>query len=74
VLSGIILILQDGSHKILDPPSVEECKQGLETAIEALALLDQGNKIVERCYDYLRRLVSAIDSLSMVLLSLRFIK
>lgn len=67
MVSGIILILQDGSHKLLDPPSVEECKEVLEKAISALALLDQGNKIVERCHDYLKRLVSAIDSLSTVL-------
>jgi len=61
------LILQEGFHEIPDPPSEEECKRYLEKGISALALLDQGNKIVERCHDYLKRLMSALDSLSMAL-------
>jgi hypothetical protein len=59
-----MMICQDPARVIADAPSKEACKDGLNKAVQALAKLDRGNKMVERCHDYLERLIVATTALS----------
>jgi hypothetical protein len=72
VIAGIMLACQDSTLSIPDPPTRRECKEGLQKAVDALAHLDRGNKIVGRCHDYLDRLLGAIETLSKQSLSKAF--
>ncbi|KAK5210789.1 hypothetical protein LTR41_003401 [Exophiala xenobiotica] len=64
VIAGIMLACQDSTLSIPDPPTRRDCKEGLQKAVDALAHLDRGNKIVGRCHDYLHRLLGAIETLT----------
>ncbi|KIW72122.1 hypothetical protein PV04_00342 [Phialophora macrospora] len=64
VAFGVMMICQDPARVIADAPSKEACKDGLNKAVQALAKLDRGNKMVERCHDYLERLIVATTALT----------
>ncbi|OAL28391.1 hypothetical protein AYO22_02845 [Fonsecaea multimorphosa] len=65
VLAGILLVCQDPTFANADAPSRSSCKEGLERAVSALSRLDpRGNMVIERCRDYLLRLIAAVETLS----------
>lgn len=64
VVFAVMMICHETGRVIPDTPSKEDCRDGLETAIKALAELDHGNKMIERCHDYLERLFVATTTLS----------
>ena len=64
VVFAVMMICHETGRVIPDAPSKEDCRDGLEKAIKALADLDHGNKMIERCHDYLERLFVATTTLS----------
>ncbi|KAJ9602617.1 hypothetical protein H2200_012810 [Cladophialophora chaetospira] len=65
VVFGVMLVRQDprADSNARDAPSKEQCMEGLERAVKALERLDVGNKIIERCHNYLQRLIIATNPL-----------
>ncbi|RVX76020.1 hypothetical protein B0A52_00377 [Exophiala mesophila] len=64
VVFAVMMICHETGRVIPDAPSKEDCRDGLEKAIKALADLDHGNKMIERCHDYLERLFVATTTLN----------
>jgi len=66
VLFGCLLVCRTANRTALATlPTKESAKTSLENAVEALGVLDHGNRMVERCCHYLKQLISVLDSLGM---------
>lgn len=64
VLFGCLLVCRTANRTALATlPTKESAKTSLENAVEALGVLDHGNRMVERCRHYLKQLISVLDSL-----------
>ncbi len=63
VVFGVMVVCHDGVQKISHAPSREACKEGVEKAVKTLARMDPGNKVIQRCHNYLQRLVAVPSKL-----------
>ena len=66
VLFSCLLVCRTANRTALATlPTKESAKTSLKNAVEALGVLDHGNRMVERCRHYLKQLISVLDSLGM---------